>query len=70
VVIRTLGGRCSPDGSAEVRGIGHVNCTFPIQKAQRRFANGPEDSLSWYYEALAHYAAGEERHAGDEQPAH
>jgi hypothetical protein len=75
VVVRTLGGRWNPDGSAEVLDIGRVNCTFPIQKAQRRFANGPDDSLSWYYEALAHYAAGEERyageerHAGDEQPA-
>jgi hypothetical protein len=69
VVVRTLGGRWSPDGSAEVREIGSVNCTFPIQKAQRRFANGPEDSLSWYYQVLAHYAAGEERTAGSEQPA-
>jgi hypothetical protein len=69
VVVRTLGGRWNPDGSAEVLDIGRVNCTFPIQKAQRRFANGPEDSLAWYYEVLAHYAAGEER-AGDEQPAH
>jgi hypothetical protein len=69
VVVRTLGGRWSPDGSAEVLDIGRVNCTFPIQKAQRRFANGPEDSLAWYYEVLAHYAAGEERPAGDQQPA-
>jgi hypothetical protein len=68
VVIRTLGGRWSPDGGAEVRGIGHVNCTFPIQKAQRRFANGPEDSLSWYYEVLAYYAAGEDPAVGDEPP--
>jgi hypothetical protein len=70
VVVRTLGGRWNPDGSAEVLDIGRVNCTFPIQKAQRRFANGPEDSLAWYYEVLAHYAAGEELAAGDEQPAH
>ena len=70
VVVRTLGGRWNPDGSAEVLDIGRVNCTFPIQKAQRRFANGPEDSLAWYYEVLAHYAAGEELATGNEQPAH
>src|SRR4029450_1950306 len=58
---RTLGGSWSPDGRAEVREIGSVTCTFPIQKAQRRFANGPEDSLSWYYQVLAHYARSEER---------
>jgi hypothetical protein len=69
VVVRTLGGQWSPDGGAEVRGIGRVNCTFPVQKAQRRFANGPEDSLAWYYQVLAHYAVGEERATGDEQPA-
>jgi hypothetical protein len=27
-----------------------------VQKAHKRFANGPEDNLAWYYQVVAKYA--------------
>ena len=56
VVIRNLGGRWSADGAAHVVGVGGVERTYPIGKARKRFANGPEDSLAWFYEVVARRA--------------
>jgi hypothetical protein len=35
--------------------VGSVN---PIGKARKRFSNGPEDSLAWFYETVRRHATG------------
>ena len=45
-----------PGGAAHVVGVGGVERTYPIGKARKRFANGPEDSLAWFYEVVARHA--------------
>jgi hypothetical protein len=57
VVIRNLGGRWEPDGAPVVVGIGRIERTYPVQKAHKRFSNGPADSLAWFYQVVARYAA-------------
>lgn len=58
VVRRHIGGRWDEDGSLRDLG-GEVTQVHPIGKARKRFANGPEDSLAWFYEVVRRHAAGE-----------
>jgi hypothetical protein len=37
-------------------GIGGVERTFPVGKARKRFGDGPEDNLAWFYEVVARHA--------------
>lgn len=59
VVVRTLGGQWNVEGKPEINDIGPIQAVFPIQKAVKRFSNGPEDSLHSYYATIARYARGE-----------
>jgi hypothetical protein len=56
VIIRNLGGDWSEEEKPEVVGISTLEPIQPIDKAHRRFQNGRQDSLSWYYHALAKQA--------------
>jgi hypothetical protein len=56
VVIRAVGGRWNEQGLAEINGIGEIKALFPIQKALKRFKNGPVDSLAHYYGTVLKYA--------------
>lgn len=56
VIIRNLGGEWSEENKPEVVGIGTLDPVQPIEKAYRRFQNGRQDSLAWYYHALAKQA--------------
>lgn len=56
VIVRTLGGLWNAEGRPEINQIGQVQAAFPLQKAVKRFRNGPEDSLAAYYDAIAGYA--------------
>lgn len=57
VIIRTLGGQWAPGGLPEIHQIGSVQKTFPLAKAEKRFQNGPTDSLAHYYKTVARYTA-------------
>lgn len=57
VIIQNLGGHWSADGRPEIRGLGDsLPPVLPLEKALKRFQNGREDSLSWYYHGLAKQA--------------
>jgi hypothetical protein len=56
VIIRNLGGHWNADGQPEINDIGPVQSIFPIDKAIKRFQNGREDSLAWYYHTIAKHA--------------
>lgn len=56
VIIRNLGGDWSEEDKPEVVGISSLEPIQPIEKAHRRFQNGRQDSLAWYYHALAKQA--------------
>lgn len=56
VIIRNLGGEWSEDDKPEIVGIGPLDPIQPIDKAHRRFQNGKQDSLAWYYHAIAKQA--------------
>lgn len=56
VIIRHLGGHWNDDGLPEVNEIGPIDVIYPLEKAKQRFQNGKEDSLIWYYHALAKQA--------------
>jgi hypothetical protein len=57
VVVRNLGGRWQPDGAPVVVDVGgRIKRTYPVQKAHKRFDNGPEDNLAWFYKVVAKYA--------------
>ncbi len=62
VIIRHIGGNWHPDGKPEVNSIGPIAAVFPLEKAHKRFTNGKQDSLSWYYHAIVKkaYEAGYE----------
>lgn len=57
VVRRHIGGRWAGDGALVDVG-GPVSSVNPIGKARKRFANGPEDSLAWFYETVRRHATG------------
>jgi hypothetical protein len=57
VVRRHVGGRWADDGALVDVG-GPVSSVNPIGKARKRFANGPEDSLAWFYETVRRHATG------------
>lgn len=58
VVRRHVGGRWVEDGS--LRDLaGDVAEVHPIGKARKRFANGSQDSLAWFYEVVRRHVAGE-----------
>jgi len=64
VIIRHLGGCWNPEGKPEVNGIGPVEAIYPIEKAQKRFENGRQESLAWYYHSIAKQAyEGEQGHS-------
>jgi len=52
VIIRHLGGYWNEDGKPEINELGSIEAIFPIERAQQRFVNGKQDSLSWYYHSL------------------
>ena len=54
VIIRTLGGHWHHN-QPEINNLGQVKRIFPLQKATKRFQNGPIDSLTTYYETVAKY---------------
>lgn len=56
VIIRNLGGHWHHAGRPEINGIGSIQKIFPIEKAMKRFENGPEDSLAHYISVIAQYA--------------
>jgi hypothetical protein len=56
VIIRNLGGDWSKDDKPEIVGIGTLEPLQPIEKAHRRFKNGRQDSLAWYYHSVAKQA--------------
>lgn len=59
VIVRTLGGAWNSEGKPEINQLGPIKAIFPMQKVVKRFTNGPEDSLSWYYTLITRYASGE-----------
>lgn len=56
VIIRHLGGHWNEDGRPEVNEVGLLDVIYPLEKAQKRFQNGKEDSLAWYYHSIAKQA--------------
>jgi len=56
VIIRHLGGHWNKEGKAEVNAIGPVDAVFPIDKALKRFTEGREHSLAWYYHSIQKHA--------------
>ncbi len=56
VIIRHLGGHWNEEGRPEINEVGPLDVIYPLEKAQRRFQNGKEDSLTWYYHAIAKQA--------------
>jgi hypothetical protein len=57
VVRRHVGGRWADDGALVEVG-GPISSVNPIGKARKRFANGAEDSLAWFYETVRRHATG------------
>jgi hypothetical protein len=57
--VRTIGGHWNREDKPEINRIGRITAIFPLQKAVKRFSNGPQDSLLWYYENIRRYASGE-----------
>lgn len=55
-IVRTVGGHWNEQGRAEINGVGEIQAIFPLQKALKRFKNGPVDSLSHYYSTILKYA--------------
>jgi hypothetical protein len=53
VIIRHLGGEWNEDGKPEINHLGPVEAIYPIERAKQRFENGKQESLSWYYHAIA-----------------
>jgi hypothetical protein len=53
VIIRHLGGHWNTESKPEVNDIGPIEAIFPIDKAIKRFSNGKQDSLAWYYHSIA-----------------
>lgn len=68
VIVRHLGGQWDPDGRAEIHGVGSGEPVFPLERVRRRFENGRQESLVWYYHALVKHVheAGEQA----ESPSH
>lgn len=70
VIIRHLGGHWNHDGRPEINRIGGaVEAVYPIDKARKRFENGPGDSLAWAYHSIVRHAheagqRGENRNGG------
>lgn len=56
VIIRHIGGEWNPEGKPEINGIGPIEAIFPIDKAIKRFTEGREHSLSWYYHTIQKHA--------------
>lgn len=55
VIRRNIGGTWSADGSLRDVG-GEVSQIDSFGKARKRFANGDEDSLAWFYEVVRRHA--------------
>ena len=53
VIIRHIGGYWNEDGEPQIDGLEPMEAILPIEKARKRFENGRQDSLSWYYHAIA-----------------
>jgi hypothetical protein len=53
VIIRHVGGHWNAEGKPEVNDIGPIEAIFPVDKAIKRFNNGKQDSLAWYYHSIA-----------------
>lgn len=56
VIVRTMGGAWNVAGQPQINYLGAVEAIFPLDKAFKRFANGPSDSLVGYYKTVAYYA--------------
>jgi hypothetical protein len=56
VIIRNIGGHWNLEDKPEINGLGPIEAIYPIEKAQKRFENGREESLAWYYHAVARQA--------------
>lgn len=52
VIIRHLGGHWNESGKPEVNGLGPIESIYPLDKAIKRFKNGKQDSLAWYYHSI------------------
>lgn len=68
VIIRHLGGHWNAEGKPEVNDIGPVKAIFPIDKAIKRFKNGREDSLAWYYHSIVKHVYEAEHQPQQAQP--
>jgi hypothetical protein len=60
VIRRNLGGYWNRSGRPEISGLGQIKAIYPIQKAGKRFANGPTDSLTTYFQVVAGYMGRQE----------
>lgn len=69
VIIRHLGGHWNQDCKPEVNDIGPVEAIYPIEKVQKRFELGRQESLSWYYHSIAKQAYEGEHEEHHPQPA-
>lgn len=56
VIVRHLGGHWNEQGQPEINDVGLIDVIYPLEKAQKRFQNGKEDSLAWYYHSIAKQA--------------
>ncbi|MDR7555641.1 MAG: PQQ-binding-like beta-propeller repeat protein [Armatimonadota bacterium] len=61
VIVRTLGGTWDPAGEPCVRNVGGIETLFPLDRARRRLAEGPEASLVAFLAAVTRYATGKPR---------
>jgi hypothetical protein len=58
VIVRAIGGSWSVEASGQIDDVGQIKALWPIQKAFKRFQNGPADSLAFYYGRIADHAQG------------
>lgn len=56
VITRNLGGQWHKGGQPEINGLGQIEKIFPVQKAAKRFGNGPQDALTDYINVIKKYA--------------
>lgn len=56
VIIRHLGGRWNDEGKPEINEVGPIEAVYPIDRAMKRFENGRQESLAWFYHATAKQA--------------
>lgn len=51
-IILNYGGSWQKENGHWAVSFGERGKTYPVGKVYKRFVNGPEDSISWYYELI------------------